>query len=112
MIKIVKYIQLTKRRAKGLMCDDSRLCWVSDIKPLICKESLSIVDIVLQMCDTFFYLAFALHNRFTHLLCHECRISMLVLPQDTLEVAQLLKAPMQARSSLQVLVAESLIGTF
>jgi len=62
------------------------------------------------VADALVYLRLRLNNRLTHFLCHEAGILCLVFRKDLLQVAQLLKATLDACQALSVFVAEALVG--
>ena len=80
-------ILLTKGGPKWLMSYNSALVRIDDIKLLVCNESLSIIDIPLEMRDTLINLSLGLRDRLSHLLGHQLCVFSFIFLQDLLQIS-------------------------
>ena len=80
-------ILLTKGGPKWLMSYNSALVRIDDIKLLVCNESLSIIDIPLEMRDTLINLSLGLRDRLSHLLGHQFCVFSFIFLQDLLQIS-------------------------
>ena len=78
------------------MSNNACLSLIGNIEGLVLKETLRIVDVILEVSDALIDLSFSLKNRLSHLLSHQRGICLLILSKDVLKVSKFLEATLEA----------------